>query len=282
MPAGWPAAAAAGGSFFQRHPFLTGLAGGFLGGGAVQPSRRHGPFSRRHPAIPDHRAADLSRDPACYAVSSGAAGARARREGGLGGRPNPEPMPRAVGAAAAPAAAVPRRRHDGERQRPRSLPGGSRCGSGGVVEQRSCPPAPADDAGNARLFLGGADRNASRGVRNIVSNVRLLAGDITESWEEGDLQYATAYMKWSATDYLARLGPLAGRSRLCRRRRPEPADRVGGSLDICPAPRRQLAALGHPAGVSRRESDRFRPGRSRARACGPVFSIQVARPGWQF
>jgi predicted lipid-binding transport protein (Tim44 family) len=35
-------------------------------------------------------------------------------------------------------------------------------------------------------------KNTSRGVRNIVSNVRLLAGDITESWEEGDLQYATA------------------------------------------------------------------------------------------
>jgi len=48
-------------------------------------------------------------------------------------------------------------------------------------------------------------RNASRGVRNVVSNVRLLAGDISESWEEGDLQYATAYMKWSAVDYLARL-----------------------------------------------------------------------------
>ena len=53
-------------------------------------------------------------------------------------------------------------------------------------------------------------RNTSRGVRNIVSNVRLLEGDITESWEEGDLQYATAYMKWSATDYLARLDRSPG------------------------------------------------------------------------
>ena len=48
-------------------------------------------------------------------------------------------------------------------------------------------------------------QNASRGMRNVVSDVRLLAGDITESWDEGELQYATAYMKWSATDYLARL-----------------------------------------------------------------------------
>jgi len=36
--------------------------------------------------------------------------------------------------------------------------------------------------------------------------VRLLKGDITESWEEGDLQYATAYMRWSAKDYVVRLG----------------------------------------------------------------------------
>ena len=52
--------------------------------------------------------------------------------------------------------------------------------------------------------------NTSQGVRNVVSNVRLLDGDITESWEEGDLQYATAYMKWSATDYLARLDRSPG------------------------------------------------------------------------
>ena len=35
-------------------------------GGAVQPSRRHGPLSRRHPAIPDYRAADLFRDPTSF------------------------------------------------------------------------------------------------------------------------------------------------------------------------------------------------------------------------
>jgi predicted lipid-binding transport protein (Tim44 family) len=53
-------------------------------------------------------------------------------------------------------------------------------------------------------------RNTSRGVRNIDANVRLLEGDITESWTEGDLQYATAYMKWSATDYMARLDRAPG------------------------------------------------------------------------
>jgi len=53
-------------------------------------------------------------------------------------------------------------------------------------------------------------RNTSEGVQNIVSDVRLLKGDITESWEEGDLQYATAHMQWSAVDYVARLGRSPG------------------------------------------------------------------------
>src|SRR5260370_25918708 len=49
-------------------------------------------------------------------------------------------------------------------------------------------------------------RNTSQGVQNIVSDVRLLKGEITESWEEGDLQYATAFMRWSAIDQVVRLG----------------------------------------------------------------------------
>jgi predicted lipid-binding transport protein (Tim44 family) len=53
-------------------------------------------------------------------------------------------------------------------------------------------------------------RNASQGVRNIVSNVELLKGELTESWEEDDLQYATAYLKWRALDYLVRLGRSPG------------------------------------------------------------------------
>ena len=53
-------------------------------------------------------------------------------------------------------------------------------------------------------------RNASKGVQNLVSNVNLLKGDVSEAWEEGDLQYATAYLRWSATDYVARLGRSPG------------------------------------------------------------------------
>jgi predicted lipid-binding transport protein (Tim44 family) len=49
-------------------------------------------------------------------------------------------------------------------------------------------------------------RNASQGVQNIVANVELLKGDLNEAWEEGDLQYATAYLRWRALDYVVRVG----------------------------------------------------------------------------
>jgi predicted lipid-binding transport protein (Tim44 family) len=49
-------------------------------------------------------------------------------------------------------------------------------------------------------------RNASQRLRNIVSDVQLVKGELTESWEQGDLQYATAFMRWRAHDYVIRLG----------------------------------------------------------------------------
>src|SRR5262249_36508378 len=53
-------------------------------------------------------------------------------------------------------------------------------------------------------------RNASQGMQNIVSNVRLLKGEITEAWEEGDLQYATAYMRGTAIGQVVKLGSAPG------------------------------------------------------------------------
>jgi predicted lipid-binding transport protein (Tim44 family) len=48
-------------------------------------------------------------------------------------------------------------------------------------------------------------RNTSRGLRNIVADVRLLNGELSESWEERDRQYATAFLRWRAIDYVVRL-----------------------------------------------------------------------------
>lgn len=41
---------------------------------------------------------------------------------------------------------------------------------------------------------------ASRGARNIVSNVQFQRGDLSEAWREGSLTYATVAMRYSMTD----------------------------------------------------------------------------------
>lgn len=42
--------------------------------------------------------------------------------------------------------------------------------------------------------------NATKGVRNSVSDVRLLQGDISESWREGETEYATLAMRYESID----------------------------------------------------------------------------------
>jgi predicted lipid-binding transport protein (Tim44 family) len=42
--------------------------------------------------------------------------------------------------------------------------------------------------------------NASRGLKNEVSEVKLLQGDISESWPEGEADYATVAMRYSSID----------------------------------------------------------------------------------
>lgn len=42
--------------------------------------------------------------------------------------------------------------------------------------------------------------NASRGLINKVSDVRLLQGDLSEAWREGDTDYATVAMRFALTD----------------------------------------------------------------------------------
>jgi predicted lipid-binding transport protein (Tim44 family) len=43
-------------------------------------------------------------------------------------------------------------------------------------------------------------QNATDGLRNSVSNVKLLQSDIAEAWAEGDAEYATAAMRYSSVD----------------------------------------------------------------------------------
>ena len=45
-------------------------------------------------------------------------------------------------------------------------------------------------------------QNASRGVVNKVSDVKLLKGDLSEAWREGDTEYATVAMQFSIHDWM--------------------------------------------------------------------------------
>lgn len=45
---------------------------------------------------------------------------------------------------------------------------------------------------------------ASKGLRDVVEDVKFEKGDLAEAWAEGDVQYATVAMRWSALDYTVR------------------------------------------------------------------------------
>jgi len=59
-------------------------------------------------------------------------------------------------------------------------------------------------------FSEALSNNASQGVENRVEQVTLLNGDVREAWDEGALQYATALLRWSALDYSVRAGANPG------------------------------------------------------------------------
>jgi predicted lipid-binding transport protein (Tim44 family) len=200
-------APAYGGSFFQRHPFLTGLAGGFIGswlfGHSGWASGEDGASSASMLGMLLQLLIIGLLIYFAVRLFRGRAYANVGRSGF--GWP-----PRSAGAAAAPAA----------RNRGRDINV-----SDADLQAFQRIHAAAQDAWSAgdlaRLrglmtpemlgyFSEELTHNTSQGVRNIVSDVELLKGDLTESWEEGDLQYATAYLRWRAVDYLVPLGRSAG------------------------------------------------------------------------
>jgi predicted lipid-binding transport protein (Tim44 family) len=48
--------------------------------------------------------------------------------------------------------------------------------------------------------------NTSRGVENKVANVTVQDVQAVESWQEYNLSYATVVIRWTASDYMVRLG----------------------------------------------------------------------------
>eukprot|EP01133_Synstelium_polycarpum_P030444 gene30444-37763_t len=61
----------------------------------------------------------------------------------------------------------------------------------------SASSQPSQNARPAQASLG---ENATKGVRNSVSDVKLLQGDIAESWHENNADYATLAMHYSSID----------------------------------------------------------------------------------
>ncbi|HXC29360.1 MAG TPA: TIM44-like domain-containing protein [Stellaceae bacterium] len=181
-----------GGSFFSRHPFLTGIFGGFLGsmlfGGGFFGHMLGGLFS--------------------LLIIGLLIGFLFRLlSGGLGVTTGGRPMPRSLGAAAAPIQ---------QRYRGRD----TYVGDADLNAFQSLHAAVQEAWGRSDLaqmrqlmtpemlsyFSQELTRNASQGVQNHVSDVTLVKAELTESWEEGDLEYATAHMRWTALDYTVRIG----------------------------------------------------------------------------
>ena len=201
-----PSPAYGGGSFFQRHPFLTGLTGGLIGSWLFGHSVYAADGTSGGSAIGTllefliiglliYFAVRLFRR---HAFSNGWPGGTAFS------------MPRSAGASAAPV----------RRDRGRDINLSNADLSAFQAIHAAVQEAwSAGDLGQLRrlmtpemlsYFSEELTRNASQGIRNIVSNIELVKGELSESWEEGDLQYATAYMRWRAIDYVTRLGRPPG------------------------------------------------------------------------
>ncbi len=236
-----------GGSFFQRHPFLTGFAGGLFGSWLFGHAARAdgGAGSRLILGSLLWLAIIGGLDLACGAAGSG--------PGPFPGWPGGGPgfMTRSAGAAAAPAGRLRGRDvnlADADLQAFQRL-------HAAIQEAWSA----GDLARMGRLmtpemlsyFSDELTRNTSRGLRNLVSNVQLVNGELTEAWEEGDLQYATAFLRWRAIDYTLRLGGAPRRPQFGGRRRSAGTGRSRGDMDLCPPARRRVAAVGDPAGLTR-------------------------------
>jgi predicted lipid-binding transport protein (Tim44 family) len=195
-----------GGSFFQRHPFLTGLAGGFLGSWL---------FGHSGYAADGGTGGSAMGMLLEILIIGGLIYLAFRLFRGRAFSPSwpgrvPFAMPRSAGAAAAAARS--------DRGRDTNL-SDSDLAAFQALHAAVQEAWSAGDLGRLRrlmtpemlsYFSEELTRNASQGGQNIVSDVQLVKGQLTESWEERDLQYATAFMRWRALDYMIRLGRSPG------------------------------------------------------------------------
>jgi predicted lipid-binding transport protein (Tim44 family) len=196
-----PMAPAYGGGFMQRNPFMTGLFGGFLGAGLAGMLFGHSAYAADGSGFGSMLGMLLQ-----FALIAGVIWLVVgffRRRSALAGGPGLFPQP--VRAATAP---------------------------GGARDPVEIPISEADFNGWSELLVGiqGAwskgdlttlrryvtpemlsyfaeelARNVSQGVENRVERVTLLKGDLQEAWSEGELEFATARLRWTAVDYMVAL-----------------------------------------------------------------------------
>jgi predicted lipid-binding transport protein (Tim44 family) len=186
-----------GGGIFARHPFLTGLFGGWLGSMLF---RGMGPFGYVFGGFFHLLILGLL----IWLLFRWFSGSLAARAGP--GRV----MPRSAGAAVAPMAqyrGVDTTVNDADLNDFQAIHAAVQeaWGRGDLARLRSLMTPEM-----LGYFSEELTKNTSQGVQNVVSNVRLIKGDVTEAWDEGGLEYATAHLQWTANDFTVRLGTAPG------------------------------------------------------------------------
>ena len=196
---------AAGGNFFQRNPFLTGLAGGVIGSWLFGHGANAGGSGGGSAAFGTLLWIGIIGFLIWLAVRffRHGSGSFVRPAGGAG------VFARSAGAAAS---ASPDRGRDVNladadlqsfQQLHAAVQEAWSAGDLGRLRRLMAPEM-------LNYFSEELNRNTSRGLRNIVSDVRLVSGELTEAWEERDRQYASAFLRWRAIDYVSRIGAMPG------------------------------------------------------------------------
>jgi predicted lipid-binding transport protein (Tim44 family) len=196
-----------GGGFMQRNPFMTGLLGGFLGAGLAGMIFGHGAWAADGSAGGSMLGMLMQ-----FALIAGliwlAVSFFRRRSSGMAVAP--AGYAGSVGGVRAPAAA----RNPVEI----NITDADFTAWGALLTAIQDAWSRGDLAAMRRYvtpemlsyFSEQLSANASQGVENRIENVNLLKGDLQEAWSEGDLEYATARLHWSANDYMVSSGAQPG------------------------------------------------------------------------
>jgi predicted lipid-binding transport protein (Tim44 family) len=205
-----PLAPAYGGGFMQQHPFMSGLMGGFIGAGLAGMLFGHSAYAAEGGGGFGSMLGLLLQ----FAIIGGLiwlAISFFRRRSGLATAPGM--FPSSVSAMATPTGSAVRDPVE------ITISEGDFNAWSGLLTGIQAAWSKGDLAALRRYvtpemlsyFSEELSRNVSQGVENHVEHVTLLKGDLQEAWSEGELEYATARLRWSAVDYMVALPQSSGR-----------------------------------------------------------------------